>query len=286
MRVVNQPQFVSLGEYRRAVDRYLDQIKNVPGVVSVYLMGGFSAPGLSDIDVIIVVDDSFSGRRSSALNPGGVNDYLFLHGPLVFPRSLAEDVQKIVYASNLQLVSGSRTLRPFESLDGDVRNLLSGIYIIDFLESRFLQYAMVKDAIDKRAWLTRSWSILHSVDILKNIDGLAIRAEEQVLLDDIRHARAAWNSSKCVSDEAFLRAFAASKSLNTSLFIRALCTLYGNVSLESSFVTRIDGRKKMIFSDDYASPLYRSRGMSFGNKSITVFECRVPPAYFELYRPS
>src|SRR6056297_896623 len=99
MRVVNPPKNVPIDNYKKAVDAYLEKIKKVPGILSVYLMGGFSAPGLSDIDIIVVVDDNFSSLNSHLLDVKGIDEYLFIHGPLVFPRKLACHIQSIVYAS-------------------------------------------------------------------------------------------------------------------------------------------------------------------------------------------
>ncbi len=50
----NRPAPIEREEYDKAIRSYVAQVTSVPGVRSVFTMGGIKAPGLSDIDMIVV----------------------------------------------------------------------------------------------------------------------------------------------------------------------------------------------------------------------------------------
>ena len=48
---------VSLSAYEKLVSSYVDKVKNVEGVKSIVQIGSYTTPGLSDIDIIVIVDN-------------------------------------------------------------------------------------------------------------------------------------------------------------------------------------------------------------------------------------
>lgn len=73
--------------YASAVNRYLALAARSPAVLSVELCGGLENPGLSDLDMLLVVGDYETLRADPflslrLLNPEGLSP-LFTHGPLV-----------------------------------------------------------------------------------------------------------------------------------------------------------------------------------------------------------
>ena len=55
--VVNWPQRRDVTDYQQAIERMQLRIEKLDGVVAIYQIGGLSAPGVSDIDMVVVWDD-------------------------------------------------------------------------------------------------------------------------------------------------------------------------------------------------------------------------------------
>ena len=80
MRVIDYPRRVTIVDYENAISRMVGQLVSMPGVTTVYQIGGVSNPGISDIDLVVVFED---GQRVSSDPCRGLNksdSYLFAHG--------------------------------------------------------------------------------------------------------------------------------------------------------------------------------------------------------------
>jgi len=282
MKIDNYPVPIALSEYERAVGIYLDRVKAIPGVISVNTMGSVGAPGLSDIDILVVVNDDFPSGRSSELNIRGIDNRLFLHGPVVIPHSMAKNLQYIIYASNINNIYGSSLLPDFEALSPEVIKALSICYLIDFTESRLMQYADVdaKQTINMRAWLTRLWSITHSASLLKKA-GLSLSPNEESLLKEIKATRSQWLERQEVDLECFNKAFRNGNALNRLIFERTLHHLYGdaNPSFKKKSFQVNNNIKKITFNDNILAPNYTLKHLQIGSKSMYFYTCKQIPHY-------
>ncbi|MFV1976122.1 MAG: hypothetical protein ACC651_10255, partial [Candidatus Scalindua sp.] len=57
LSVINDLNEISKNDYKKVIDDYIDAISSNPTVSAVYKMGNISEPGISDIDLIVVVKD-------------------------------------------------------------------------------------------------------------------------------------------------------------------------------------------------------------------------------------
>jgi len=281
MEIINQPQYIPLDTYETVIEEYVKKVKSVRGVVAILSMGSMRAQGLSDLDLIAVKDDCFDIGQSDKLATRNIDNRLFIHGPVVIPKSLMDKLQLILYASNLKLLWGEIERIPhFCQQRAELQKLLSSIYLVDFTESRFLQFADFKRAktVDKRAWLARIWSLTHSYELIKKAgEGLAYNKLD-IYLERIRHTRAHWLESKSVSDTLFIEALNDAEVLNGKIFERAVQQLWGDPELltENSFWS---GTKLFKFMDLKGGVEYKSREVKFMNKVVQGYECKQNPGY-------
>jgi hypothetical protein len=56
VRLVGQPQAADPADYRRAAEELEARLRTLPGLVAIYRVGSVSAPGISDLDRVAVVD--------------------------------------------------------------------------------------------------------------------------------------------------------------------------------------------------------------------------------------
>ena len=57
---IDYPKFVPRAEYDKAIDRMVEKLKKIQGIVSVYQIGSINDPGISDIDLVAVFEDKIS----------------------------------------------------------------------------------------------------------------------------------------------------------------------------------------------------------------------------------
>ncbi|WP_229111396.1 hypothetical protein [Halapricum desulfuricans] len=87
----DHPRYEPPKAYEEARETFLERIADVPGVVSVYESGtgGISRPGISDIDLIVVVEDEVDDPAAlrEGIEAAKTDEYYFFHGPEVLTRS-------------------------------------------------------------------------------------------------------------------------------------------------------------------------------------------------------
>ena len=108
--VIDDVQYVVREKYDEVLGSYLDRIKRMPNVVSIYQLGNISVPGISDIDLIIVLHDEFTEpvnfRQLQRDATGDIGAYLFSHAPYVANRDTFADLSMLFFADNLRHVWG------------------------------------------------------------------------------------------------------------------------------------------------------------------------------------
>lgn len=93
-------------DYDRVLDAYLAALSGLRGVSAVYQLGNLRVPGISDIDLIIVVDERLApGTDFHALlraTTGADGAYLFSHPPYVIGRTGFAHLPLLFFADNLR----------------------------------------------------------------------------------------------------------------------------------------------------------------------------------------
>lgn len=272
---------MDISEYEKQIEIYRKQASSTRGVRSVYLMGSIRSPGLSDIDIITVVDDDFDPAHSSTLSTNYLDQNLFLHGPMIVPQSMATEVQSIIYASNLTLLHGIECLPDWELLDAKTKERLSICHLIDFIENRFAQVSrMINKPLNKRAWLTRIWSTAHSLSLYRSLlrTGETIPSNIIELEKKVLATRAIWNEEKFVSDDRFYQSWDAAVEINHFIFAKVLSSWYGKPLLARPY--KFKGPMNIMrFKNGTTRPRYQTRSISFMGRRISFTYADQMPEY-------
>ncbi|WP_200285033.1 hypothetical protein [Rhabdochromatium marinum] len=282
VKIINPPARLKKEEYSEALNQYLNRFQNASGIKALATMGSVKAPGLSDLDVIVVVNDDILPLSAKKLSTKGINDSIFLHGPIVIPESLVSELQWIIYATNIQVIWGSASFPKFSDLKYKYQSFLAGCYLVDFCESRMLQFSAMRTSgiANKREWLTRIWSVTHSIDIA--IEFLGYQADENAayLFDLVKAPRINWLNGEEVSDKQFIESLDAAEKLNEILFIAGLGFLYKK-EVEKITDNLFLPPKKFIFSDNIDYIRYTAKTIRFLKKNITIWSCVQDKRYFK-----
>ena len=225
MRIVNQPRFLPVGAYDDELEHYLQRVNGVRGLLSVMTMGSVGAPGLSDLDIICVVEEQVRAKEMPGLDISARarERGIFIHGPIVVPESLVGELNYIFPISSLQDRWGEPLAQRVKSPAEEEQTALALVYLVDFTFSRLLQHSIVKTSrvLDKRGWLTRLWSLTHS-EKLCNSAGIVLQPHWIQLLRDIRSVRDRWNSGDDCSDRQFLNLYRRLEIVHRQLLLETL----------------------------------------------------------------
>ncbi|WP_421911082.1 hypothetical protein [Marinobacter sp.] len=280
MEIVNEPVSIDFDFYNKQIDEYVSRVKEVPGVCSIYLMGSINAPGLSDIDVLVVVSDDFDRDNSKALSVLDLDSRVFLHGPIIIPKSLSQKVQYIFYASNLSCIYGDECLQAWEDLRAGERKKLAACYLIDFIESRFMQFSSIGcSKIDKRAWLTRIWSTVHSLELYQCAFENGVPERVSSLAELVKRTRSDWLEFGVVKEKVFLDGLKASAEINEFIFFNALERLYGCPIINGKFRIVSGSRSIKFHNNMQGKKKYYLAGYKLLNKHLNIFVAEHGPSY-------
>jgi len=225
MKIINQPRFLQKEAYDEELDIYLQKADVAEGLVSVMTMGSVGAPGLSDLDLICVVEDEVQARSVLDLDQsvGAQERGILIHAPIILPRSLFTRLAYIFPVSNLSDCKGEPLAQTRASLAEEEQRSLALVYLIDFTLSRLVQHSVVqtRGVLDKRGWLTRLWSLTHTEDLC-NKAGIELLPHWTNLLREIRFMREEWNSGNSCSDGRFLNLYHRLELVHRQLLLMAL----------------------------------------------------------------
>ncbi|QCW81575.1 hypothetical protein [Methylotuvimicrobium buryatense] len=262
-----------------ALEIYLARVQNNDSVRTVATMGSIGAPGLSDLDLIVITEDSNLGGKQSNLSVKGINDGVFLHGPVILPISMKNEIQFIIYASNIDIIFGNDRPPSFDELTKEEKIGLSVCYLLDFTQSRMLQYwtAEKNGELDVRAWATRTWSVFHSINLLKNLD-IELKENCIELLDIVKLPRDLWCNGEVFSPKHIVDAFEASKAINDVIFLSVLKKFY---ELPSDPPKSIRGyRSDYYFEHEDVKPITISRHIKLGGRRFDISAMKMPARYY------
>jgi hypothetical protein len=177
-------------EYEEEIGRYAENLKQNESVVSVYRAGSIKYPGLSDIDIVIVLKDecTFPFAEYSVLTTEK-RKYLFLHEPFVVPESLASSMAVLYPLQNAQCIWGKRFAfrKPTreEQLHFFIQEYVKGYM---FWAARKIRSGV----IDSRSIFPELHAVCYSLRVFHSVTGFsspAFQKRERAFIRDITELR-------------------------------------------------------------------------------------------------
>ena len=101
---------VNLSKYDELIKFYVNQVKKVDGVKSIIQMGSFTTPGLSDIDIIVIVDDisppKWDDISMLQLLKSMEGFEVIAHDIFIYPESLSKYIEALYYVDRKIILYG------------------------------------------------------------------------------------------------------------------------------------------------------------------------------------
>ncbi len=244
--------------YDQVLDDYLGQIEPNPHVRAVYQIGSIGHPGISDLDLIVVVDpvrDPFWLNQLSVHQQGRSDlvRYVFPHDVYVYDVESFKDIRFSLYANNLKLLYGEA--QKTNPADDEAQRWLSLQIIFDFTASRLAQFKNIYAGgkLDARGVLLRVASIKHSYALLQN---LGIELPE--VADFVRRVMAARDDHAAASPQTLHDLFVESTERFSQIvgaasdyFAHSVLS-YGS-DVDASNVLKLNALQLLRFIDDGAA---------------------------------
>lgn len=133
MRFHNYPGLVDRAAYDRALDSVVSRLSKTGGVTAVYQLGGTSAPGISDLDVLAVFDDDASCAIDPRDHLEGLERYVFTHGVFAVSRSRLADAIGFGAYEGLRLVHGRDDGQPTAAADDVKRQTALEFLLMNYI---------------------------------------------------------------------------------------------------------------------------------------------------------
>jgi hypothetical protein len=106
MKPIDLPQACERDLYSSALERLVAMLSKEKYVDAVYQVGSVRHPGISDIDLLVVVADEATSTRDPREQLSTEERYLFTHSCFVVPVSLAPNLARYVLLHRYQLLHG------------------------------------------------------------------------------------------------------------------------------------------------------------------------------------
>jgi hypothetical protein len=150
--LLNRAQPFPRAAYAVAVERYITRVTSFNTVAAAYQIGSIAVPGLSDIDLILVMRDASPdlAARYDIVTLDPADRYLFSHGPLLIDRAGFQTLPLWFPADDARWVWGERLPLDMRPDDGGG---VAAVHVVQMLlcyQLQFLRAFAFGDAINER----------------------------------------------------------------------------------------------------------------------------------------
>jgi hypothetical protein len=197
MQLTKDVRRLTIGDYRHAIDSYVARCADIRGVSAIYQFGNIGAPGLSDIDLMVVLRDDAKGtedfQRLSIRHPSWQDERVirdcFIHNPFVCPESVFREIDWIIPGNEWTHLSGDHVDRREPTHDENKTTAL--IHGLDFAIARVHQLVRAaQSSAGSLRWLVpQLWSVTHTRKILERL-GAPLSISWSSLIDRLAELRA------------------------------------------------------------------------------------------------
>ena len=196
--------------YNTVIDRYITHISKLSFVKSVYQIGSVKDPGISDLDLVVVVNECHDLLEIGLLSVFRNNIHrqaknVFLHDIYLYDQHSFKRFLYSNYSDNMKLLHGVD--QQLDVPDQSELDILSMQIIFDFVASRLAQFHQfhASGRISLRGILVRVSSIKHSYSLLTKLG--IIDSEIQDFIYKVEKMR---REHEKITDKDILETFLAS----------------------------------------------------------------------------
>lgn len=164
----DMPVVCESDDYTEAISRYTESILSGSDLLGIYQIGGISVPGVSDLDLIVVLKDNLENSRACDYSPATLTDkyrYLFMHSPYFLNASTFTDIHKLFPIFEMKHIYGQQL--PLADVSTQRRESIRLSSAVDYLPYLMMNYlhTIVSRTIHTRPMLCLLHSLNHSLQL-------------------------------------------------------------------------------------------------------------------------
>ncbi|MCO5288614.1 MAG: hypothetical protein M9940_04255 [Bacteroidetes bacterium] len=170
--LISYPKYVEPDTYRHYSEKLYSTVKKNPDVVSIYSIGHVSNPGISDIDLLILVKDQTALTKNFRAEMSTEEKYLFLHQPYACSVSDFKKTEMFTFLHNYHLVYGTE-MRTGAQLNAQDTELLKKQTALEFLLKMYIQLYVQKKykTVRVRDLLLHGKALIYDLEFLNITEG-------------------------------------------------------------------------------------------------------------------
>lgn len=170
LRFIDPPIQYPLDRYRRTIERMVEWAEMHPEIEAVYQIGGVSTPGISDLDIVFILQRGSVCKHDPLEKIPVVDRYLFAHPPFAAPAE---------YFNELQCMSPHVTFRYLAGSDPEAAGSVLSDTEKDILAKQTAKEYLIKNC------LSHSFQIHSGIIKMRSflLEIKAVEADRRILAD-------------------------------------------------------------------------------------------------------
>lgn len=172
-KYIEFPERVQLQMYHRVITEVVNALAYNPNVVSVYQIGSVSTPGISDVDMVVVLKDNIEWKSNPLHHLKANEKYLFIHYLYGLPQSYFNDAMKFTLFHNYKLLSGEELRNDTNEIGPEEKQLLKTQIALEFLLKMYINISLQETygVIKLRSLLLHCKGLIYDLDFLGVTNG-------------------------------------------------------------------------------------------------------------------
>jgi len=106
MHLTAYPRSAAVSSYNLAIERMVEKLKQQEGVLSIFQIGNTNNPGISDIDMLVVLEDEAKCNLNPLENLSKTDRYLFSHSLYGISKTSFSQAHRYTFFHNYNLLWG------------------------------------------------------------------------------------------------------------------------------------------------------------------------------------
>jgi hypothetical protein len=164
----NYPHYVPPRVYEDVIQGMVERLKKQEGIISIFQMGSILHPGISDIDMLVVLKEDGAFRRNPLAGLAAAERYLFVHPLLGTSKADFMEAQQFSFYRNWRLLWGEQFSAREDELSKEEVECVQIQTALEYLISNFINLTILRihRIVNVRALLLNMKAILYDLKLL------------------------------------------------------------------------------------------------------------------------
>lgn len=167
-RFKNYPHYVSPVDYENVIADMVERLSKQEGIISVFQMGNILHPGISDIDMLVVLKDNSVFRLNPLEELSKTGRYLFIHPLLGVSKTDFMNAQQFSFYRNWRLLWGEQLIADENDLSQDEIDCVQIQTALEYLISNYIHMTILRihKIVNVRALLLNMKAMVYDLKLL------------------------------------------------------------------------------------------------------------------------